>query len=343
MSEISAAGDSGHSSDPRPDQRTKDAFSNEIRDAVALLEFAVAQGRTLEPTLIPRIKQSQGFLSEGALWPGDKDRSDFEAAYRDLAQAMQPVTAATLRATEYLPWKGSPATQFSKRLMFWVFVCAAVILVDAHFQDPNYKGSSPAKAPVHSLLPFVYGLVGALVYLLRCAQSYIADRSFDLYRRSEYYNRMVLGFLAGGIVVLFPGQTSGDHTVSYAMSFLVGYNTDYLFQLIERLAQAIFPKDAKQVAIPSLGGLTLAKESLAPGEAGNATVTLSGKAPSGGVMISLSADAGLTLAAASVKIPDGSTSASFTFKVDPDQHPGTKLHIVAKQDGNSVTAAVTVA
>ncbi len=333
-----APSDLGKPFEQKPDQQTKDAFSNEIRDAAALLEFAVAQGRSLDPTLIPRIKQSQGYLAEGAPWPSDKDRSDFESAYRDLAQAMQPVTAASLRATEYLPWKGSPANHFSRRLYFVVFLCAAAIVAAQLLPANRYPNLHNA---VVLLVPFIYGLVGALTYLLRSAQSYIADRSFDLYRRPEYYNRMVLGFLAGGIVKLFPGQAS---TGTDALSFLVGYNTDYLFQLIERLAQAIFPKDAKQAAvIPSLSGLSLVKDTLTPSEAGNATVTLSGKAPSGGVTISLSADPGLTLAAASVKIPEGSTSAPFTFKVDPGQVAGTKLHIVAKQDGNSVTAAVTIA
>ena len=320
-----------------PDQQTKDAFSNEIRDAAALLEFAVAQGRSLDPTLIPRIKQSQGYLAEGTPWPSDKDRSDFEAAYRDLAQAMQPVTAASLRATEYLAW-GSPATHFSRRLYLVVFLCAAAIVAAPLLKGTRYQNLSNV---LLLLLPFIYGLVGALTYLLRSAQSYIADRSFDLYRRPEYYNGMVLGFLAGGIVKLFGSK---DPSTSDALSFLVGYNTDYLFQLIERVAQAIFPKDAKQaVVIPSLSGLSPVKDTLTAGEAGNATVTLSGKAPSGGVTISLSADPGLTLAFASVKIPEGSTSASFTFKVDPGQAAGTKLHIVAKQDGSSVTAAVTVA
>src|SRR5260370_27452038 len=331
-----APSDLGKPSEQKPDQRTKDAFSNEIRDAAALLEFAVAQGRSLDPPLIPRIKQSQGCVVEGAQWPSDKDRSDFEAAYRDLAQAMQPVTAASLRATEYVAW-GSPGTHFHRRLYIVVFLCAAAIVAAQLLPATQYPILHNA---VVLLLPFIYGLVGALTYLLRSAQSYIADRSFDLYRRPEYYNRMVLGFLAGGVVKLFGKDSSGAD----ALSFLVGYNTDYLFQVIARPAHAIFPKDAKEaVVVPSLSGLSLVKDTLTPSEAGNATVTLSGKAPSGGVTISLSADPGLTLAAASVKIPEGRSSASFTFKVDPGQVAGTKLHIVAKQDGNSVTAAVTVA
>ncbi len=128
------------------------------------------------------------------------------------------------------------------------------------------------------------------------------------------------------------------------MSFLVGYNTDYLFQLIERVAQAIFPKDAKPAA--NLSGLTLVKDSLKPGEGGNATVALNGKAGSGGVTIALTADPGITLASGSVTVPEGSSSATFSFKLDvpapAGQVAGSKLHIIAKQDGNSVTAVITL-
>src|SRR5260370_33714948 len=160
-----APSDLGKPSEQKPDQQTKDAFSNEIRDAAALLEFAVAQGRSLDPTLIPRIKQSQGYLAEGAPWPSDKDRSDFEAAYRDLAQAMQPVTAASLRATEYLAW-GSPATHFSRRLYIVVFLCAAAIVAAQLLPANQYPILHNAEVLI---LPFIIGLVGALSYLLRSA------------------------------------------------------------------------------------------------------------------------------------------------------------------------------
>jgi hypothetical protein len=339
MPEIPVSESSPEPSASNLDERTIAAFRAEIVDASLLLEFAVVQGRALEPTLIPRIKKGQSYLS-AARFPEDIERAEFEAAYRDLAQAMEPVTAASLKATEYVRWKGSPAARFSWRLYGVVVLCAGVILIDAPFQSlhPNWFSATA----IHKLVPFVYGLIGAVTYLLRSAQPYISDRTFDLYRRSEYYNRMVLGFLAGGIVTIFNTDSKASPT-SDAMSFLVGYNTDYLFQLIERVAQALFHKDSKQTPPPSLTGVSVVKDTLAPTEAGNGTVSLSAKAPSGGVVIALSADPGLTLTSGSVKIPEGSTSASFTFKVDAGQVPGTKLHIVAKQDGNSVTTSITVA
>jgi hypothetical protein len=345
MAENSAVVGSEQHSEPKPDELIREAFYNEVRDAASVLEFAVSQGRTLEPTLIPRIKKGQGFLSVGVRWPGDDDRSDFESAYRDLAQAMQPVTAATLQCTRDEGWIPSPARRFSKRLYLWVFLCAALIVLDKVSQAQQTSGGiwPTVKTVSHTLLPFVYGLVGALTYLLRSAHFYIADRSFDLNRRPEYYNRMVLGFLAGGCVLVFGDATKASTAGPEALSFLVGYNTDYLFQMIERVAQAIFPKDGKQGAVPGLASISLEKDTIKSGDAGNATIVLTGKAPASGVLVSLTADSGITLSSASVKVSEGSSSASFTFKVDSGQTPGARLHITAKQDSTSVMATVTVA
>ena len=332
-----------------PDEKTRDTFFQEVRDAVLLLEFGVSEGRVLETTLILRIKESQGFLSSD-VWPKDQDRADFESAYRDLAQAMKPINAATLRATTDEPWKPSPARRFSQRLYIWVFLSAAFIVayqaLPILFPVPQQGAPQEAffirliRGVGPNLIPFVFGLVGALAFLLRSAHSFIAERTFDMNRRPEYYNRMVLGFLAGGVVLLFVGN---DSTVGQnAMSVLVGYNTDYLFQMIERVAQAVFPKEAKPQAVPILAGVSLERDTLSPGDAGNATVSITGVAPSGGLLVTLAADSGIELSATTVKIPEGSNSASFTFKVEPSQKPGTKLHVTARQDSSSMTATITV-
>jgi hypothetical protein len=326
-----------------PDPRTRDTFFDEIRAAAMLLEFAVAQGLPLERTLIPRIKRSQDFLSIGAPWPSDEYRSDFESAYRDLAQTMKPVTAATLAATQDGPerWRASRARLFSKRLYALVILCAAFIVLDQYLASTTRKGIDEWKSISHIFLPFVYGLVGALTYLLRSAHTYIADRTFDLYRRPEYYNRMVLGFIGGGIVLVFVGDPKSLTVGQNAISFLVGYNTDYLFQMIERVAQAVFPKDASAVP-PGLAGISLEKDTLAPDDSGKGTVNLTGKAPRGGMMVSLAADPGITLTLTNIKIAEGATSADFTFRIDSGPSTGAKLGIAAKHEGGSVMAIVKV-
>src|SRR6266853_3777638 len=119
-----------------PDTETKQRFMDEIRDAVELLDYAIAQGRPVADVLIERIKKAQNYLADSAPWPSDAERADFETAYRDLAQFMQPITAATLSATQDRPGKNiwqiffgaSPAKRFSRRLYLLVMLCVTVMI-----------------------------------------------------------------------------------------------------------------------------------------------------------------------------------------------------------------------
>jgi hypothetical protein len=49
-----------------PDTEIKRRFINEIRDAVELLDYGVAQGRALADALIERIKEAKNYLAESA-------------------------------------------------------------------------------------------------------------------------------------------------------------------------------------------------------------------------------------------------------------------------------------
>jgi hypothetical protein len=100
---------------------------------------------------------------------------------------------------------------------------------------------------VQLLIPWAYGGLGSCVYLLRSAHSFIHQRTFDLRRKPEYFNRILLGTIAGGAIILFVNQIMGEEgTVvqlsSAALGFLAGYSTDFLFNTIERIISALFPK-----------------------------------------------------------------------------------------------------
>lgn len=76
---------------------------------------------------------------------------------------------------------------------------------------------------------------------------YIQRHEFDPKRILEYYSRILLGVVSGGMVVLLVENLSGDGNQTYHLSaaalvLLAGYNTDFLFSAIERIAAAILPK-----------------------------------------------------------------------------------------------------
>jgi hypothetical protein len=249
----------------------------QVEDALALCGYAVGAGVQSpggEPQLFVDIGIIQGTAAmlgmfETADGPGSPGVTTsewiaFEQAYYRLAVAMSPVTAETLASTqgsvldpEGASWRdrilgSSPALRFTRMFSAVTIGIAAFILIaeclvyvwglegDARIRvwDKNLLGS---------LLPWAYGALGSCAYLLRSAHYYIYQRSFDLRRKPEYYNRILLGAISGGAIILFVNYLVDDggtvlHLSSAALGFVAGYSTDFLFNTIERVVAAIFPK-----------------------------------------------------------------------------------------------------
>jgi hypothetical protein len=196
---------------------------------------------------------------------------EFELAYYKLSTLMSPITAQSVNDTEpdtrclnktalfsWAYWRqkifgSSPATRFTKGIWF-VAICFAVFVVCADcflsekLRDGNITGDNSFPKFVQILILYAYGGLGACAYLLRSAHTFIYKRTFDVRRQPEYYNRILLGAIAGGTITLFVNQTAGDEgaTVqlsSAALSFIAGYSTDFLFSKIENIINVLLPKD----------------------------------------------------------------------------------------------------
>lgn len=254
-------------------------YRAEVDDARLLLEFAVSEGRPLEDRLVDAIKAAEDAArpsppgTSPATVPSDS-RSAFEKAYRDLAKALAPITAATLRATSdsygrtSLPFAlrtpTSEAKIWSRKLWLIAIVVTAIAIfgenldriLHAFFpldEDDRSKllGIALLKWHIFSnivqfCVPFTYGALGAVAYLLRACHEHIYKRQFDVNHIPEYYNRILLGLVSGGAIVLFISQVTTDDGVTQisaqALGFLAGYNTDLLFSTVERVSTAILPK-----------------------------------------------------------------------------------------------------
>lgn len=204
----------------------------------------------------------------------------FELAYYDLADALSPITAETLQNTErtsydvewsseadsnwrdrlgrfsrnigYLLLGYSPAQRFARALSFTAIGFALFVIVSEWGltvlgQDGDTKESLQLRTILKLLVPWAYGGLGSCVYLLKSAHYFIYERCFDLRRKSEYFNRILLGTVSGGAIILFANQFVGDEGSvaqlgTAALGFLAGYSTDFLFNTIERVIAALFPK-----------------------------------------------------------------------------------------------------
>jgi len=257
--------------DPVPSLTALSARAHErkVADALLLLDFAVsagiksAEGHLISPNDVSTIESTAAKLeSVGAADIAPADWTAFDLAYYDLAALLAPVTAETLRATAGKPpgtrtfsefvWGDSPAIQFTRKLWAAALGFAIAVILSNWYleiialegpQEPHHWG----RTLVELLTPWLYGGLGSCVYLLRSAHMYIYQRTFDVRRKPEYFNRILLGAMSGGAIILFVNQIAGDEgTViqlgSAALGFLAGYSTDFLFSTIERVISAILPR-----------------------------------------------------------------------------------------------------
>ena len=90
------------------------------------------------------------------------------------------------------------------------------------------------------LLPLLYGILGAGTFVLRSLSKEIEDETFSDEKGTQHLLRVSLGALAGILVgwfsFLIPGETTTfvGSISPLAVAFLVGYNIELFFSLMDR-------------------------------------------------------------------------------------------------------------
>lgn len=255
-----------------------DYARSQLSDALTLSGYAVSAGFQTsagEPLPFDDIGVIHGIAAKLGMFDGPGGASpsssvaasewiSFEQAYYRLAVAMSPVTAETLASTQAtMPDAGggslrdrilgySPALRFTRWFaLVGIIVATFVIVAECLVYVWGLEGDANIyvwqKNILESLLPWAYGALGSCAYLLRSAHVYIYQRTFDLRRKPEYFNRVLLGAISGGAIILFVNYLVDDggtvlHLSSAALGFVAGYSTDFLFNAIERVVAAVFPK-----------------------------------------------------------------------------------------------------
>lgn len=252
-------------------------FWDEVVEATELLDFAISSGhktddgRSVSPDIILKIKSMHQHMQEHGTeaLPPTEMRAQFESAYFELSSLMTPITAITLRDTSdekkyhiwalVAPGRASVANVWNRKMTVWTFLFISIAILQnvlevAWGPTPDYASGEGAslfaaylQIVLSILLPFAYGGIGACTYLLKSLHYFIHSRCFDRKREAEYYNRIILGIISGGTITLLVSQitTDGGEAITLsasALGFLAGYNTDFLFSAIERIANAVLPK-----------------------------------------------------------------------------------------------------
>jgi hypothetical protein len=91
------------------------------------------------------------------------------------------------------------------------------------------------------VLPLLYGLLGALAYILRTLSREIQNVTFTRGSEIRYSLRWPLGMLGGVTVGLFfdPADVSGLAAITpLGLAFLAGYGVELLFTGLDRMVSA---------------------------------------------------------------------------------------------------------
>ncbi len=85
--------------------------------------------------------------------------------------------------------------------------------------------------------------------MLREAETQLQERTFDPRRLPEFRNRLVLGTLSGGVIVLLysnGGITEANVKITEAaLGFIGGYSIDLLFTLLDRIVDSFKPAEKR--------------------------------------------------------------------------------------------------
>ncbi len=234
-----------------------------VEDVRRLADYGIQTNQLPAGIDMAEILQARSSLADRQ--PLDAETSGKLAGYyRKLEGRFGDVTARTLRATEpAVPGKPGtiPARRHLRKLWLWAFV-ALFLVLSSNIVQYHYDTNLPAPGDdpegwnkvveylyqVSTYLePFLFGLLGAVVYILRVTEKHLHTRDYDPAREPEHFNRLVLGTLSGGAIILFVSQIPGEEGAvleigAAALGFLAGYSVDFLFETLDRMVQAIMPK-----------------------------------------------------------------------------------------------------
>lgn len=236
-----------------------------------LLEFAVERGK-LEPlslaTEIKNLKKTLYYSPDSAMTGEQLSQTEaaLEILYTKIIRLVSPVTIETLRATSskyaiHRPWWSSWLLgSFSVgrnflRQLFWVgLILLLIMFVGKHFRVNMSEGAKTKDFLIFGS-PFLYGAIGAWIYLYRTLTRNYSERCLNPQEWPNYWLRLFMGSLAGGLLVHFfmPGanevpldNTQSDIMAKATLGLLAGYSVDFFYGMLDRLIQAALPPDKKE-------------------------------------------------------------------------------------------------
>ncbi len=268
---------------------------NRYYELEELLEYAVENGRLDPPHLAFEVKTLKKTLCYTPMENLNLEElchteAELEKLYSQLAQLITPVSLETLRITseKYAVWRpwwqawllgSSSVGRNFFRQIFWVGMLLIFFMFFRRYLELQLQGAMLTSSNVtdlqlwHQFLifldPFLFGAIGAWIYLYKILNEYYIERSLHPKKLSTDWLRLFMGALSGGLIVHFlmpelAGErvltqealkettTTSSHTEIFNSSFsysvaalglLAGYSVDFFYRALESMIRAILPKN----------------------------------------------------------------------------------------------------
>ena len=257
-------------------RRKEDKFPNDttsahtlslVNDAVLLAKHCLDEGLLSQPVVLERLLTLQALASNNKL--STENVAEVVDLFDQASLLAGEVTPDSLKETQNVKnsyWRSRAGRHL---LMLWGItgiIGLLIFLYNMLEYRVSYFDLSPGEDITEAhlfwvrlqhyssfLVPFTYGALGACAFLLRNISNSLKARQFDASTIPQHWNRLILGALSGGLIVMFVNQipSSGNPSVVQisegALGFLAGYSIEFLFNTLDRILNAILPNRKDEV------------------------------------------------------------------------------------------------
>ncbi|WP_057680637.1 hypothetical protein, partial [Xanthomonas euvesicatoria] len=219
-----------------------------------MVSYALKQGLAMSPDLPGRLAELR--VMPGASLHGESGARELAGLHRQLVRAIQPATPQAVVLIErerlrggWLRWLG-PIPLIRTLTLTSVGCLASVVglamssLVNEHNITLGFLASSGSTLGWNVMFILACAGLGAAFSALFQAHRYVADATYDPRFDSSYAARMILGLIAGLILVeLLPENLFADSSLGAfgkpALAMMGGFSASAVYRLLQRMVEVM--------------------------------------------------------------------------------------------------------
>lgn len=220
----------------------------------AMVSYALKQGMAMSPDLPGRLAELR--VMPGASLHGESGARELASLHRQLVRAIHPATPQAVVLIErerlrggWLRWLG-PIPLIRTLTLTSVGCLASVVglamssLVNAHNITLGFLDSSGSTLGWNVMFILACAGLGAAFSALFQAHRYVADATYDPRFDSSYAARMILGLIAGLILVeLLPENLFAESSLGAfgkpALAMMGGFSASAVYRLLQRMVEVM--------------------------------------------------------------------------------------------------------